>query len=106
MSKNPRREELKAISAPLKSLLLNGEVATINEALRKIYAEQGHLQLKTLRQWNECGFVVKKGSKALLLWGAPKKLHKKKESESGEESDYSDFFPICYVFSENQTQAK
>lgn len=42
MSKNPRREELKAISAPLKNLLINGEVATINEALRKIYAEQGH----------------------------------------------------------------
>lgn len=104
MSSNPRREELKAISAPFKILLQEGAIDTINEALCEMYKSQGHRELKTIHQWNEEGCRVKKGEKALLLWGKPrdkKKLNEAKE-EGASEEEIETFFPVAYVFSNNQ----
>lgn len=101
---NPRREELKAISAPLRALVKNGALDSVNEGLASIYRQQGHTTLKTFNQWKEEGKSVVKGEKALLLWGSPKDLKKVKEAqESGaSDDDVAQFFPVCYVFSQKQ----
>lgn len=96
-----RRTYLKEISAPFKALKKAGELPTINEGLRKLYESKGHLNLKTLREWNEIGRKVKKGERALLMWGTPKKRQPKPEDT---EADELDFYPICFLFSEQQTE--
>ncbi|MEA4975989.1 MAG: ArdC-like ssDNA-binding domain-containing protein [Paludibacter sp.] len=100
-----KREELKAISQPFRALVKEGAMDTINEGIRGIYAEQGHTTLKTLKQWNKEGFQVKKGEHAFLLWGSPVSRSQKDENKEGEDSE-SDFFPVCFVFSQNQVQQR
>lgn len=98
-----KREILKRLSAPLKALLKAEAIDSINDGLKMIYANQGHTILKTLRQWNKEGKHVKKGEKALCLWGRPKQHEDEPESpEETEKHDPTDFFPICYVFSNLQ----
>ncbi len=106
-----KREELKALSAPLKELKECGEIESINEGLVSIYANQGHTTLKTLRQWNNEGLRVKKGEKALLLWGRPtasqnKELKEQQENDTQEKTDVLDFYPICFVFSNLQVHER
>ncbi|MDR1984083.1 MAG: hypothetical protein LBQ28_04600 [Prevotellaceae bacterium] len=98
---NEKRAELKGLSKPLRKLIDEGQIETINEGLKKIYQSEGHFRLNTLRQWNEMGKIVKKGEKALLLWGQPRKVQKPKE-DIAEELDEFDFWPVCYVFSNKQ----
>ena len=100
-----KREELKAISQPFKELVKVGAVDTINEGLRGVYAKQGHTTLKTLKQWNKDGFQVKKGEHAFLLWGSPVTRTRKDENNEGEDIE-SGFFPVCFVFSQNQVQQR
>lgn len=95
---NPRREELKALSAGLKALKKMGEIDTVNEGLVNLYFEQGHEELNTFHQWLKLGYSVKKGEKSLLLWGRPRK---NKQDDSDDEYK---FFPLCYVFSEHMVQ--
>jgi len=100
-----KREELKALSKPFKKLVDDGAIDTINEGLTALYAEQGHSDLKTLKQWNEAGKKVKKGEHAFLLWGRPKAIHKKDEPTTEQtEGAELDFFPICFVFSALQVE--
>lgn len=101
-----KREELKSLSAPFKALLKSGAIHTVNEGLKNMYAEEGHTELKTLKQWNKQGYRVKKGEKALLLWGSPVSAPKQEDSENVESDEESknDYFPICFVFSQNQVQ--
>ena len=51
-----------------------------NELLREFYASAGHTELKTFDQWKEAGFFVRKGEKAILLWGHPKPSRQAKEA--------------------------
>lgn len=97
-----KREVLKGLSKPLQALKKEGAIDSVNEGLKEIYAQSGHIELKTMWQWNKAGKRIKKGEKALCLWGRPKR---DQEIETGEEpeSDKMDFYPICYVFSNLQT---
>jgi hypothetical protein len=100
-----KREELKALSLGLKILKREGAIDTINEGLKALYLQGGHSELKTIHQWNESGKRVKKGEKALLLWGRPKKLsmpNSADQIEVNEDVDEMNFFPICFVFSNLQ----
>lgn len=103
-----KRDELKLLSKGIKELIKVGVYSTINEGLIAIYSESGHKNMNTLHQWNEQNMTVKKGEKAFLLWGSP--IQRKKgetpepSTEPGAETDETDFWPICYVFSENQVQ--
>jgi len=96
-----KREELKSLSAPFKLLLKEGAIGSINEGLANYYAEQGHTTLNSYRRWKELGFQVKKGSKALLMWGEPVD---KKNKEQQQEEDKDPFFPLAYVFSNLQVE--
>jgi hypothetical protein len=95
---HPRREELKQLSAGLLILKKEGIIDSVNDGLVAMYEEQGHTQLHSFWGWKKEGFSVKKGSKALVLWGRPVK----KEQDDSE--DGFKFFPVCYVFSEHMVE--
>lgn len=103
-----KREELKAISAGFRILVKEGAINTINEGLANYYAELGHKILKSYRRWKEEGYQVRKGSKALLMWGTPKNINgteEKQPPKENESEDKADFFPVAYVFSNLQVEA-
>jgi hypothetical protein len=95
-----KRTELKELSQPLRMLMKEGAIESINEGLKGIYKDNGHSVLNTLNQWNKQGKQVKKGEKALLLWARPK--HVERVNEETTEVDEFDYWPICYVFSDTQ----
>jgi hypothetical protein len=99
-----KREELKALSNGLKIMKKEGAIDTINEGLKELYAQNGHTELKTLRQWNEAGKRVKKGEHALLLWAKPKKITPDPSNltDNVQDDDAMNFYPICFVFSNLQ----
>jgi hypothetical protein len=99
-----KREELKAISAGYRVLVKEGAINSINEGLAKYYASQGHTTLKSYRRWKADGYQVRKGSKALLMWGEPKNIkHQDKEPpKENEDEGKADFYPVAYVFSNLQ----
>ena len=91
-----KRDELKSMSQGFKMLVKEG-ANSVNEGLVNFYREQGHQDLKSYRRWKESGFQVKKGTKALLLWGEPKPI--KNKAIEVKEGDEDTFFPLSYVFS-------
>jgi hypothetical protein len=95
-----KRAELKELSQPLRILMKEGAIESINEGLKNMYRNGGHSVLNTIRQWNRQGKQVKKGEKALLLWAQPK--HVQRVNEETTEVDEFDYWPICYVFSNTQ----
>lgn len=102
-----KRDILKQLSKPLQELTKCEAIESVNEGLKAIYREDGHTILKTLRQWNQEGKRVKKGEHALCLWGKPKQREQESDnSTTGEDKEDSEnsFFPICYVFSNQQIQ--
>ena len=101
---NERRAELKGLSQPLRVLVKEGAIDSINEGLKDLYKDEGHTELNTLKQWNKLGRLVKKGEKALLLWGQKKRVERVTEETA--EVDEFDFWPICYVFSNKQVTAR
>lgn len=98
-----KREELKSLSAGYKMLIKEGAIDSVNEGLAMYYAEQGHTTLKSYRRWKEDGFQVKRGSKALLLWGQPKAYTKETTAKTEQEKE-EQFFPVAYVFSNLQVE--
>jgi hypothetical protein len=95
-----KRAELKAMSKPLRTLVNEGSIRTINEGLRNVYRQSGHTVLNTIHEWNNQGKQVKKGEKALLLWARLR--HVERVNEETKEMDIFDYWPICHVFSDAQ----
>ncbi len=96
-----KRNALKELSKAASTLMLEGKAASINDGLALIYNIQGHTEIKSFRSWFKDGFVVKKGEKALLLWGEPLKVVKQEKQKDDEKDDYK-FFPLAFVFSNLQ----
>lgn len=102
-----RRQALRDLSNELKSMAqINGKEAHVNELLREFYAGAGHTELKTFDQWKEDGYFVRKGEKALLLWGKPTAsktaIQEATEQGKSEEDADTDFYPLAYLFSKQQ----
>ena len=102
-----KRAILKGLSQPLQLLVKEGALSSVNDGLKGIYAQLGHMELKTIQQWNKEGKNIRKGSHALCLWGAPKQreLQQQEEADS-EDNDTLHFYPICFVFSNLQVYEK
>jgi N-terminal domain of anti-restriction factor ArdC len=79
-------------------------MGSVNAGLATYYAEQGHTIINSYKRWKEQGYQVKKGSKALLLWGEPKPIKKKGEQPPKKEGEEDTFFPLAYVFSNLQVE--
>ena len=93
-----KRLEIKEISQTLKELKQHGDIKSINDGLKEIYRQQGSTDLRTFQQWKQAGFQVKRGQKALYLWG---RQSKKTVTENGTEKEVT-YFPLIPVFSEHQ----
>ena len=55
-----KRTILKGLSKPLQILVKEAAIPTVNDGLKAIYAQSGHTELKTLKQWNKEGRSIKK----------------------------------------------
>lgn len=82
---------------------LHDELGSVNEALKAVYAAQGHFEFDTYQGWKQKGKQVKKGEKALLFWGKPiKGEDKEKPLQNGDGFKKYKFFPLAYLFSQKQ----
>lgn len=98
-----KRNDLKELSKAAAELVKQQKAASVNDALVLIYAMQGHDEVHSFNQWKELGYVVKKGEKALLLWGEPRKGLKQEKQQDNEKDEFK-FFPLAYVFSNKQVE--
>ena len=96
------RKKLKELSKIAKIAVKEGAFSTVNEALKSAYIEENEeiKEFNTFNQWAKIGKKVKKGAKAFLLWGQPRKV------EQDEENDEFTFWPLCYVFANTQVEEK
>ena len=102
-----RRQALKNLCNTLQAAAkAAGMEESPNELLREYYAQAGHTELKTFEEWKQAGFYIRKGEKAILLWGHPKPSRQAKEAakQAGkpEEEAENDFYPLAYLFSNQQ----
>ena len=102
-----RRKALKDLCNTLQAAAkAAGIEETPNELLREYYAQAGHTELKTFDEWKQAGFYIRRGEKAILLWGHPKPSRQAKEAakQAGkpEEEAENDFYPLAYLFSNQQ----
>ena len=102
-----RRKALKDLCNTLQAAAkAAGMEESPNELLRAYYAQAGHTELKTFEEWKQAGFYIRKGEKAILLWGHPKPSRQAKEAakQAGkpEEEAENDFYPLAYLFSNQQ----
>ena len=102
-----RRQALKNLCNTLQAAAkAAGMEESPNELLRAYYAQAGHTELKTFEEWKQAGFYIRKGEKAILLWGHPKPSRQAKEAakQAGkpEEEAENDFYPLAYLFSNQQ----
>lgn len=106
-----KRTQLVVISRGLQELVKMGEIDTVNEGLIRLYMEDDPeiTEFNTFSQWKERGATIKKGSKAFLVWGQPRRIERTEEGEAkggdskeGEEDQNMEFYPICNLFANTQ----
>ena len=98
-----KRDGLKALSRELQPLVKEGVYPSINAGLVDLYNKQGHIEINSFKKWIEKGYSVKRGEKALLLWGEPRKAQNQEKQTDSEKDEFS-FFPLAYVFSDKQVE--
>lgn len=98
-----KREGLKALSKAAAMLVKEGAADSINDALVMLYKEQGHEEVHKFKKWLELGYVVRRGEKALLLWGQPRNGSNQEKQTEADQDEYK-FFPLAYVFSNKQVE--
>lgn len=112
-----KRNRLKELS---KSLIaardagqyMGNEDDTVNGLLRFYYACKGYKNLKTFHEWKRAGYSIRKGEKALLVWGRPlsskeKEVEVEQDKQAIEkEQTNGNYFPICYLFAECQVEKR
>jgi hypothetical protein len=97
------RTRLIDLSAKARELVNNGDFDRINEAIiEAIYKKQDPeiSEFKTFGQWKQEGKTIKKGSKAFVVWGQPKKVPQVEEA-TNEPKEFK-YWPLCYLFSNMQ----
>jgi hypothetical protein len=80
---------------------------SINDIIAMWYREQsGAKVFKTFNQWREEGYLIKKGAKAFVLWARRQKGKDVAVKQEGGEPEYVEykFYPITYLFSEQQVE--
>lgn len=119
---NPNREKLLQMSADAKSLrdrmtqeatdaktAIWWQSQTLNAILlRYFYKVPDGMELGTFHQWKAKGCMIKKGEKALTIWGQPLKAQRaekalaKGQEPPTEDEDGGDYFPMCFLFRADQ----
>lgn len=110
---NPRRAELKALSAELKPFVKAGIYATTNEALVAHYTKQtGAKDWRTFNGWKDAGYLVLKGQHGFPIWATPRQRGEGKPATTPEpapanltgDDDAREWFPVCYLFHDQQVR--
>lgn len=96
------RKILIEASKAIRKLIEEGEFDTVNEGLKSLYEEANPSikEFKTFHQWKAEGATVRKGEKAFLIWGQPRRVEQVPEG-STEPEEYK-YWPICYLFANTQ----
>jgi hypothetical protein len=105
LSIKDKRDILKAMSKAVKPLVgEEGQFHSVNEAIVEVfYKPEGHNELYTFNQWKEKGFAVRKGQKALFVWGSPVDRNKdSKGNKKDPDKEEEEFYPLCFLFSNKQ----
>ena len=120
-----KRDWLRGISAEFQAqreiMEMTGAeyIPTINEMLRAYYEKQNNItELNTFDQWKEKGYQVRRGEKAFLFWGKPRRKESERLTEDAERAGVTledateeqiiktksdtDFYPLCYLFDISQ----
>jgi len=97
-----KRKELIELSKFVRMGVKSGAYDSVNEGLKEIYQETNPEieEFKTFFQWKEEGATVRKGEKAFLIWGQPRKGEQVPEG-ANEPEEYK-YWPLCYLFSNTQ----
>ncbi|MDD4515378.1 ArdC-like ssDNA-binding domain-containing protein [Massilibacteroides sp.] len=103
-----KREALREMSKQVKPLVQSEQFDTVNEAVIELfYRDEDNEEFNTLQEWNKKGFKVKKGSKAFVVWGSPRKLKATDPApDDTEETNKDKFYPLCYLFSNAQVERR
>lgn len=110
LSFKEKRENLKAISKIAQLAIKSGatEAQTVNEFVTDMYKDEnpGTEEFNTFHQWKDKGFKIKKGSTAFVVWGSPRKgkVENPVKLDDGTQDDEFEFFPLCYLFSNQQVE--
>ena len=78
---------------------------TLNYIIVNMYKNETNCKVfKTFHDWKKAGYKVNKGVKGFAVWGTPKRIKDKLETEVGEvlEGESWEFWPLCYLFNESQ----
>ena len=89
-------KKLSELSKILKPEISKGSFQNMKAALMSTYSNgKENVEFKSARQWKEEGFTVKAKAKAYLFWGKP-------ILSTGEDGKEKKFFPVVYLYSNNQ----
>lgn len=85
------------------------ENLTINQIIvREFYQTNEHREFNTFKGWKEKGMKVKKGERGKPIWARKQQLNKKEEpngiQDKQEKQEEFSFFPIAYIFSNQQVE--
>ena len=96
------RKKLIATSQALRILVKEGAIDSVNEGLKDMYTEQNPEieEFKTFNQWKNEGATVRRGEKAFLVWGQPRRVEQVPEGST--EPEEFKYWPICYLFANTQ----
>ncbi len=89
--------------------VVTAEDVTLNSIIVESYIQEtGCTQFKTFHDWKKAGYKVNKGESGFSVWGTPKRVKDKVETTDGEvlEGKGWEFWPLCYLFNENQVSKK
>lgn len=112
---NPRRAELRALSAAIRPLVKMDVFANVNEGILAHWrTETGQTDFRTFKAWLEAGQPVRKGEQGFPIWGKPR--HTKPQAGAGGdlaqlgalmgiEPQGPEFFPVAYLFHAGQVEA-
>lgn len=98
-----KRAFLKELTKMVKPLVQAGEYNTYNDAIiSTIYTDDENQEFKTFWDWKKAGKKVIKGEQGFIIWGRP--IGKTEMSNDQQEEKTINFFPVCYIFSNNQVE--
>lgn len=115
MSTNPRRAELRALSAAIRQLVKAGRYDSVNDGLIEHYrTETGQSEFHTFADWRKAGTPVRKGERGFPIWGKPTHLKITPGTPipdlaavammQGAEPQGPQWFPVAYLFHAGQVE--
>ena len=112
---NPRRAELRALSASIRPLVKAGMYESVNDGLLAHYREEtGQSEFHTFQDWRKLGRPVVKGARGFPIWGTPRHLAIAPGTPipdlaavammQGAEPQGPQWFPVAYLFHAGQVE--